>query len=81
MNTREKLTQILTECLGVDAAKVTPEAMLIDDLGADSLDVVEIAMTIEDDFKIEIPDDDATKFSNGTVGAIVEYIDAKLAIA
>lgn len=68
----EKIKKIVVDQLGVDESEVTPEASFIDDLGADSLDIVELIMAIEDEFGIEIPDDVAEKIS--TVNDAVEYI-------
>ena len=75
MNTEEvfeKVKGIIVEQLGVAEASVTMEASLIDDLGADSLDIVELVMALEEEFDIEIPDADAEKVA--TVGDVVEYI-------
>jgi acyl carrier protein len=68
----EKVKQIIVERLGVDEADVTMEASFIDDLGADSLDIVELLMALEEEFEIEIPDSEAEKIS--TVGDAVDYI-------
>ena len=68
----DKNKKIVVEQLGVDESEVTPEASFIDDLGADSLDIVELIMAMEDEFGIEIPDDVAEKIT--TVGDAVEYI-------
>ena len=71
----EKVVEIIAEQLGVgDAKKITETTSLMDDLDADSLDAVEIVMSIEDEFGIEIPDEDAEGFKN--IGDIVSYIDA-----
>lgn len=75
MATFEKVRDVIVEKLGVDAEKVTLEASFIDDLGADSLDTVELIMQFEEVFDIEIPDEDAENIT--TVGAAVTYIDAK----
>lgn len=73
--TFEKVVEIIAEQLGVDdVGKITGTTSLMDDLEADSLDAVEIVMSIEDEFGIEIPDEDAEGFKN--IGDIVEYIDA-----
>ncbi len=73
--TFEKVVEIIAEQLGVENAdKITGTTSLMDDLEADSLDAVEIIMSIEDEFGIEIPDEDAEGFKN--VGDIVNYIDA-----
>lgn len=68
----EKVKGIIVEQLGVTEATVTLEASFIDDLGADSLDIVELIMALEEEFDIEIPDADAEKVV--TVGDIVDYI-------
>jgi len=68
----EKVKSIIVEQLGVAESSVTMEASFIDDLGADSLDIVELVMAIEEEFKIEIPDSDAEKVV--TVGDVVDYI-------
>jgi len=75
--TFEKVRDIVVDKLGIDAAKVTMEASFVDDLGADSLDTVELVMQFEEEFGIEIPDEDAENIR--TVGDAVKYIDAKLA--
>ncbi|MFO7295037.1 MAG: acyl carrier protein [Caldicoprobacter sp.] len=72
----EKVRDIIVEQLGVDAEEVTLESKFIDDLGADSLDIVELIMALEEEFDMEIPDEDAEKIS--TVGDAVEYIKAHL---
>lgn len=69
----EKVKQIIGEQLGVDEAEVTPNASFVDDLGADSLDTVELVMAFEEAFDIEIPDEDAEKIR--TVQDAVDYID------
>ena len=68
----EKVKDIIVEQLGVTDTSVTMEASFIDDLGADSLDIVELVMAIEEEFDIEIPDSDAEKVV--TVGDVVDYI-------
>ena len=70
----EKVKQIIVEQLGVDEGEVTPTAHFIDDLGADSLDIVELVMAFEEAFEIEIPDEDAEKIT--TVQNATEYIQA-----
>jgi acyl carrier protein len=70
----EKLKQIIVEQLGVDEAEVTSSASFVDDLGADSLDIVELVMAFEEAFDIEIPDEDAEKIK--TVKDAVDYIRA-----
>lgn len=76
MSTFEKVRDVIVEKLGVDAAKISEDASFIDDLGADSLDTVELIMQFEEVFDIEIPDEDAETIT--TVGKSVEYIDSKL---
>ena len=68
----EKVKKIIVEQLGVSETSVTAEASFIDDLGADSLDIVELIMALEEEFDIEIPDSEAEKVA--TVGDVVEYI-------
>ncbi|WP_456275529.1 acyl carrier protein [Bacillus sp. AK128] len=72
----ERVTKIVVDRLGVDEAEVKPEAKFKDDLGADSLDVVELVMELEDEFDMEISDEDAEKIV--TVGDAVNYIQASL---
>lgn len=72
---REKVKQIIVEQLGVDEAEVTDTASFVDDLGADSLDTVELVMAFEEAFSIEIPDEEAEKIS--TVKDAIEYIEKK----
>ena len=69
----DKIKEIVVEQLGVDADQVTPEANFVDDLGADSLDTVELIMAFEEEFDIEIPDTDAEK--NKTVQDVMDYIE------
>jgi acyl carrier protein len=68
----ERVKQIIVEQLGVDEAEVTPNASFVDDLGADSLDTVELVMAFEEAFEIEIPDEDAEKIR--TVKDATDYI-------
>ncbi len=72
----EKIKKIIVENLGVEEDDVVPDAKFVDDLGADSLDTVELVMAFEEAFDIEIPDEDAEKIL--TVGKAVEYIKEKL---
>jgi acyl carrier protein len=72
----EKVKAIIVEELGVDESEVTPEAKFIEDLGADSLDTVELVMRFEEDFGLEIPDEDAEKILS--VKDAINYIQAKL---
>ena len=74
MNVEEKVKSIIVEQLGVDEAEVVKEAKFIDDLGADSLDQVELVMALEEAFKLEISDEDAEKLT--TVGDAVKYIES-----
>jgi len=71
----ERVKQIIVEQLGVDEGEVTPTASFVDDLGADSLDTVELVMAFEEAFGIEIPDEDAEKIA--TVNDAVVYIDKR----
>ena len=71
--TAERVKKIVVEHLGVEAEKVSEEASFIDDLGADSLDIVELVMAFEEEFGVEIPDDAAEKIS--TVKDAISYID------
>lgn len=72
----EKMKEILAEQLDADINTITPETDIADDLGADSLDVVEMLMTIEDEFEIEIPDEKIESLK--TVGQVVEYIQEQI---
>jgi len=71
----EKVKEIIAKQLGVNAAEVTPEASFVEDLGADSLDTVELVMAFEETFNIEIPDEDAEKITK--VKDAIEYISNK----
>ena len=75
MALEDKVKDIIVEQLGVNAEQVTPEASFIEDLGADSLDTVELVMAFEEEFGAEIPDEDAEKLT--TVGAVIEYLKEK----
>ena len=77
MAVTEKVKAIIAEQLGVKQEEVTPEASFIDDLGADSLDTVELVMALEEEFGVEIPDEDAERIA--TVGDAVKYIEEKSA--
>ena len=77
MSLEDKVQEIIVEQLGVNAEQVTPEASFIDDLGADSLDTVELIMAFEEEFDLEIPDEEAEKIT--TVGAAIEHISKALA--
>ncbi len=69
----EKIRDIIVEQLGVDAEEITVESSIIDDLGADSLDIVELVMAFEEEFGVEIPDEAAEKIA--TVGDIISYLE------
>ena len=72
----EKVKKIVAEKLSVEPDEVIPKASFVDDLGADSLDLVELIMAMEDEFDIEIPDEDAEKLT--AVGKAKEYLESKL---
>ncbi len=76
---QEKVIQIVVEQLSVEEEQVTPTASFIEQLGADSLDIVEMVMALETAFEIEIPDEDAEKITN--VQEAVDYLEKKLAAA
>jgi acyl carrier protein len=76
MAVEEKVKEIIAKQLGVDQSEVVPEASFVEDLGADSLDTVELVMAFEEAFNIEIPDEDAEKISK--VKDAIEYISAKI---
>lgn len=75
MSVEQKVKEIVVQQLGVNEEEVAEDASFIEDLGADSLDVVELVMAFEEEFNIEIPDEDAEKIS--TVGQAIEYIEGK----
>ena len=77
MSTTDRVRQIIAEQLGVKIEDVTPQASFIDDLGADSLDTVELVMALEEEFGIEIPDEDAEKMTK--VEEAIKYIEEKSA--
>ncbi|MEJ2502197.1 MAG: acyl carrier protein [Gemmatimonadota bacterium] len=72
-NTEARVKEIIVNELGVEAEKVTPEASFVEDLGADSLDTVELVMAFEEEFGMEIPDEDAEQLQ--TVGDAIKYIE------
>ena len=76
MAVADKIKSIIAEQLGVKGEEVTEQASFIDDLGADSLDTVELVMALEEEFGIEIPDEDAEKMT--TVGEAVKYIEERV---
>lgn len=75
MEVPAKVKEVIVEQLGVDAERVKSEASFIDDLGADSLDIVELVMAMEEEFDIEIPDEEAEKLK--TVNDVVTYLKSK----
>ncbi len=74
--TEERVIEIVAEQMGVDKAQITKETSFVNDLGADSLDTVELIMEFEDEFDISIPDEEAEKIQ--TVGQAIEYVEARL---
>src|SRR5690606_3184399 len=76
MDVLDRVKELVVEQLGVDAEEVTEDASFVDDLGADSLDIVELVMAFEEEFDLEIPDEDAEKIR--TVGDAARYIKEKL---
>jgi len=77
MVNEERFKEIIVDRLGVDPSEITPEASFIEDLGADSLDTVELVMALEEEFDIQIDDEDAEKLT--TVGKALEYLKKRLA--
>ena len=77
MSVEQKVKQIIVEQLGVDEGQVDGSASFVDDLGADSLDIVELVMAFEEAFELDIPDEDAEKITK--VKDAVDYIEAKMA--
>lgn len=73
MSVEEKVKELIVEQLGVEASQVTEQAKFVEDLGADSLDTVELVMALEEEFSIEIPDEDAEKIL--AVGDAIKYIN------
>ena len=71
----EKVKDIIVEQLGVNPEQVAPQTYFIEDLGADSLDIVELVMAFEEEFGVEVPDEDAEKLQ--TVGDVIKYIEEK----
>jgi len=74
MSVESRVREIIVEQLGVNPEQVTPEAKFVDDLGADSLDTVELVMALEEEFGLEIPDEEAEKIA--AVGDAINYIEA-----
>ncbi len=77
MSVETRVKEIIVEQLGVNESEVTPEAKFVDDLGADSLDLVELVMALEEEYNMEISDEDAEKIL--TVGDAIEYIQSHVA--
>ena len=75
MNVEEKVKELISKQLGVDPSQVTPDASFVEDLGADSLDTVELVMAFEETFGVEIPDEDAEKIAK--VQDAIDYIKSK----
>ncbi len=75
MGLQPKVLKIIEEQLGVDPDRIKPESSFIDDLGADSLDIVELVMAMEEEFDLEIPDEDAEKLK--TVQDVAKYLESK----
>ena len=73
-STEDRIKKIVVDQLGVNADQITPEAKFIEDLGADSLDTVELVRALEEEFGNEIPDEEAEKLT--TVGDVIQYIEA-----
>lgn len=76
---KERIVEIIANQLGIDQEDVTPQASVVDDLGADSLDVVELIMALEEEFNLEIPDEEAEKIKN--VQDIFQYMESALQAA
>lgn len=76
MSLENQVREIVVKQLGVSAEEVVPEASFVDDLGADSLDIVELLMAMEEEFEVEIPDEEAEKIQ--TIAAAVRYLEDKL---
>jgi acyl carrier protein len=76
MSLERRVQEIIVEQLGVSAEEAVPQASFIEDLGADSLDIVELVMAMEEEFDIEIPDDDAEKIQ--TIGDAISYLKEKI---
>jgi len=76
---KKRIVEIIATQLGIDQADITPQANVVDDLGADSLDVVELIMALEEEFNLEIPDDEAEKIKN--VQDIFTYMESALQAA
>ncbi len=76
MSLTHRLAEIIVEQLGVSPEEISPEASFMDDLGADSLDIVELVMAMEAEFDIEIPDDDASQLER--IGDAISYVEARI---
>ena len=77
MSLENRVTEIIIEQLGVSKEEIVPEASFIDDLGADSLDIVELVMAMEEEFDLEIPDEDAEKIQS--IGDAISYVKERTA--
>ena len=77
MSLEKRVTEIIIEQLGVSKEEIVPEASFIDDLGADSLDIVELVMAMEEEFDLEIPDEDAEKIQS--IGDAINYVKERTA--
>lgn len=75
-NHNDKIKKLIADKLGVEESQITPEAKFIEDLGADSLDTVELLMALEDEFGVKIPDEEAEKLT--TVGSVLGYLEGKI---
>ena len=76
MSTFDKIKDVIIDKLGVEESKIVTEASFVDDLGADSLDTVELIMELEEEFSLEIPDEEAEKLT--TVGKVVDYVEKNI---
>ena len=79
MALEDRISELIVDQLGVSKEEIVPEASFIDDLGADSLDIVELVMAMEETFDIEIPDDDAEKIQ--TIGDALTYVKERVGVA
>ncbi len=79
MALEDRISELIVDQLGVTKEEIVPEASFIDDLGADSLDIVELVMAMEETFDIEIPDDDAEKIQ--TIGDALSYVKERVGVA
>ena len=77
MSLEERIAEIIVEQLGVSREEISPDASFVEDLGADSLDIVELVMAIEEEFGLEIPDEDAERMQN--IGDAISYVEERTA--